>query len=115
MSIVIPVLLFLVFAGVCITMDVLGWRNFKHLYWLISTLSGFVGNITFFLMMGYYNSLAVSQREAVTAVTEFVPYGRYAIVCAMFAFFLLGLMIFAVVFWIGRYLIAKEEGEYFRG
>ena len=28
---------------------------------------------------------------------------------------LLGLMIFAIVFWIGRYLINTQESPYFRG
>ena len=27
----------------------------------------------------------------------------------------LGLMIFAIVFWVGRYLINKQENPYFRG
>ena len=103
MSIAVPIILFILMAGVCIAMDILGWKNFRHLYWLISVLTGFVGNITFFLMMGYYNSLAVAQRESTQ------------IMCAMFAFFLLGLMVFAIVFWVGRYLINKEENPYFRG
>lgn len=115
MSIVIPVLLFLLFAGVCIAMDVLGWKNFRHLYWLISVLTGVAGNITFLLMMGYYNARAVEQRESLQVIAEFVPYGRYAIVCTMFALVMLAAAILGAVFWVGRYLIAKEEGTYFRG
>lgn len=115
MSIAVPIILFILMAGVCIFMDIRGWKNFRHHYWLISVITGFVGNITFFLMMGYYNSLAVAQRESTQLITDFVPYSRYSIVCAMFAFFLLGLMVFAIVFWIGRYMINKEENPYFRG
>ena len=85
MSIAVPIILFILMAGVCIFMDIRGWKDFRHLYWLISVITGFV------------------------------PYGRYSIVCAMFAFFLLGLMVFAIVFWIGRYMINKEENPYFRG
>lgn len=115
MSFAVPIVLFILFAGLCITMDVLGWKNFHHVYWLISVLSALIGNITLFFMMGYYNSLAVRQREAVQLATDFVPYGRYAVVCAIFALFLLGLFLFAIIFWIGRYLINKEENPYYRG
>ena len=115
MSIAVPIILFILLVGLSVAMDILGWKQFRHLYWLISVLTGFVGNITFFLMMGYYNSLAVEQRESMQIVTDLVPYGKYSIVCAMFAFFLLGLMIFAIVFWVGRSLINKQENPYFRG
>ncbi len=114
MSIVIPVILFILFAALCITMDVLGWKNFKHSYWLISVLSGLIGNITFFMFMAYYNSLAIEQREATQLILEYVPYSRYAIISAMFAFALLGLMIFAIIFWIGRHLIEKQENPRYR-
>lgn len=115
MSIAVPIILFILMVGLSVAMDILGWKNFRHLYWLISVITGFVGNVTFFLMMGYYNSLAVAQRESVQIAADLVPYGRYSIICAMFAFFLLGLIVFAIVFWIGRYLINKEERPYFRG
>lgn len=116
MSIAVPVILVILLAGACITLDVLGWKNFRHSYWLISVLVSFFGNIMFFFMMGYYNSLAVSQREAVTILTETVPYSRYAIICAMFAFFLLGVMLFSILGWVGKYLLNKEEGgKYYKG
>lgn len=115
MSIIIPIILFILIVALCATMDVLGWKQFRHLYWLISVLASLGGNIMFFFMMGYYNSQAIAQRESLHAAMEAVPYGRYSIVCAMFAFFLLFVMVLSAVLWIGRYLINKEEGPYFRG
>ena len=115
MSIIVPVLLFILITACCAALDILGWRDFRHWKWLVSVLVSLGGNIMFFLMMGYYNSLAVSQRESTQLIVEMVPYSRYAIVCAMFAFFLVFVTLLSIVFWVGKYMINKEEGTYFRG
>ena len=46
MSIAVPIILFILMAGVCIFMDIRGWKDFRHLYWLISVITGVVGNIS---------------------------------------------------------------------
>lgn len=115
MSIVVPILLFILLLAGGIVLDVFGWKQYRHLFFAGGTFLGFVGNITFFIMMGYYNSLAVSQRESLQVAADFVPYSKYAIVCAMFAIALLGLMLFSILFWVGKYFLNKQEGTYFRG
>lgn len=111
MSFAIPIVLEVLSLAAIITLQIFAWKRGGSIFWFGTFFFEVVGNITFFIMMGYYNSLATQVREnAALAATTVPHYGRYAWICLIFAFFDIGFTLISIVLAIGKHLLNKDAG-----
>ena len=112
MSFAIPVILNVIGIVLVVVLQLRAWKHGGVAYWIGTYLLEAAGFVTFFLMMGYYDTIAKKVREGIQLAESLPPYSKYEVVCLLFAVFFLGFLLISAVLGIGKLIINRQERGY---